>query len=100
MESRFGHNFSTILIHKSPTAAALSTQPECQAFTIANHIVFGEGEFQQESFAGQHLLLMTNSCRSARYGCWSKKSTIPDLATETLCHQKIGSNGGKSGRQA
>lgn len=56
MESRFGADFSHVKIHTGTTADQLNTQLGAQAFTVGNHIYFGDGKYNPATSAGQHLL--------------------------------------------
>ena len=56
MERRFGAAFSAVRIHAGPEAANLSRSLNAHAFTIGDHIHFGDGKFEPGSFQGQHLL--------------------------------------------
>lgn len=43
MESRFGHDFSTVRVHAGDQAASSARAVEAVAYTVNRHIVFGEG---------------------------------------------------------
>jgi hypothetical protein len=48
----FGH----VLIHRDRRAAEAARLVGARAFTVGSHIIFGEGEYQPDSFSGRHLL--------------------------------------------
>ena len=54
-EPRFAHDFSNVKIHTGANAEQLTEAFNARAFTFANNIVFGAGEFQPNSDAGKHL---------------------------------------------
>ena len=45
MESQLGHDFSDVRLHTDSAAAASATSVQAQAYTVDNHIVFGEGRY-------------------------------------------------------
>ncbi len=51
-----GVDFGHVRIHRGPQAAAAARAVGARAFTVGSHLVFGEGEFQPRSSAGQRLL--------------------------------------------
>jgi uncharacterized protein DUF4157 len=56
MEFRFGHNFSNVRIHTNDKAARSARSINALAYTVGNDIVFGEGQYQPHTYAGQKLL--------------------------------------------
>ena len=56
MESRFGRDFSDVRVHTSSAAAESANAIDALAYTAGEHVVFGEGQYQPESSAGQKLL--------------------------------------------
>ncbi|MND58099.1 putative peptidoglycan binding domain protein [compost metagenome] len=56
MESRFGYDFSNVQIHNDLLAHQSSTAINAKAYTHANHVVFGSGQFQPDTNAGKQLL--------------------------------------------
>ncbi len=56
MEARFGQDFGQVAIHNDDRAAEAARQIGARAFTIGNHIAFGEGEYRPGTEAGQRLL--------------------------------------------
>jgi hypothetical protein len=56
MEPRFGADFSDVRLHTDGAAAQSSHAVSARAYTVGPHIVFGAGQFQPSSSAGQRLL--------------------------------------------
>lgn len=56
MESAFGVSFSHVRLHTDQRASTLSNDLNARAFTVGEHVAFGEGEYRPGSIAGQALL--------------------------------------------
>lgn len=56
MESRFGHDFGQVRIHAGAQAATSAQSMGAVAYTVGHHVVFGEGHYVPDTFAGQRLL--------------------------------------------
>ncbi len=56
MESRFGHDFGQVRVHTDGRAAEAATAINARAFTVADDIVFGPGEYAPETPGGRRLL--------------------------------------------
>lgn len=56
MESRFGHDFSTVRVHHDAQADTLSRQVNARAFTVGQDIFFGRSDYAPSSTQGQRLL--------------------------------------------
>ncbi|MES2108672.1 MAG: DUF4157 domain-containing protein [Bacteroidota bacterium] len=56
MESRFGYDFGGVQIHNDSLAHQSSKDIKARAYTHGKHIVFGEGQYQPETYAGKQLL--------------------------------------------
>jgi hypothetical protein len=56
MESRFGYDFGNVRIHAGNLAARSAESLNALAYTVGNHIVFGEGQYQPNSLEGKKLL--------------------------------------------
>src|SRR4051794_29240738 len=56
MESRFGHDFSTVRVHADTGATASARELGAAAYTVGQHIVFGPGRYQPETPSGGRLL--------------------------------------------
>ncbi len=56
LEPRFGHDFSQVQIHTGPLASGAARGVAAQAFTVGEHIVFGNGQYAPASAVGRHLL--------------------------------------------
>src|SRR6478609_230442 len=55
-EKRIGANFSSVRIHADQRGADLSRSVHAKAFTRANHIYFGQGQYSPHTSGGQFLL--------------------------------------------
>jgi len=56
MEQRFGHDFSKVKVHSDAHAATAAAAVNALAFTNANHIVFGAGQYAPATSWGRSLL--------------------------------------------
>jgi len=56
MESRFGHDFSSVRVHTGVHAAASARSINAQAYTHGNNIVFGSNQYQPATATGRRLL--------------------------------------------
>jgi hypothetical protein len=56
MESRFGYDFSRVRVHTDARAAESARSVKARAYTVGNDVVFGEGQYANETAAGRHLL--------------------------------------------
>jgi DNA segregation ATPase FtsK/SpoIIIE-like protein len=56
MEPRFGHDFSHVRVHADSEAAESASAVDALAFTLGQHIVFGDGTYSPGTRAGQQLL--------------------------------------------
>ncbi|MCA9624513.1 MAG: DUF4157 domain-containing protein [Myxococcales bacterium] len=56
MEARLGHDWSQVRVHTGRRAAASAAELDAHAYTIGPHVVFGEGQFQPSTSAGQRLI--------------------------------------------
>ena len=56
MQSRFGADFSNVHVHTGKLAAESAESLGALAYTVGNHVVFAEGQYQPGSSAGQKLL--------------------------------------------
>jgi hypothetical protein len=56
MEPRFGHDFSAIRVHADGAAAQSARAVNALAYTVGHDVVFGAGQFQPQSRAGQRLM--------------------------------------------
>jgi 3D (Asp-Asp-Asp) domain-containing protein len=55
-EPRFGHHFSQVRVHAGARAAESARAINSLAFTLGDHIVFGERQFSPETNLGKQLL--------------------------------------------
>ncbi|GAB4191986.1 MAG: hypothetical protein Tsb002_21310 [Wenzhouxiangellaceae bacterium] len=56
MEQRFGHNFGQVRVHDDAQAASSARGIAAHAYTVGNHIVFGQGQYQPGTRNGRFLL--------------------------------------------
>jgi hypothetical protein len=56
MEPRFGHDFGAIRVHTDRSAAESARSIDALAYTVGNHIVFGQGRYEPGSSEGRRLL--------------------------------------------
>lgn len=56
MQARFRTDLSAVRVHTGPQAAQLARQMNALAFTVGQHIHFGEGRFRPETPEGMELL--------------------------------------------
>jgi Domain of unknown function (DUF4157) len=56
MESALGHDFGDVQVHNDGAAAASAKSVQAQAYTVGNHVVFGEGRYQPETNEGRRTL--------------------------------------------
>ena len=56
MKSRFGYDFSGVRIHTDSAAAKSANTINALAYTIDNHIIFGDGEYRPNTYNGRKLL--------------------------------------------
>ena len=56
MEPRFGQDFSHVRIHTGIRADDSARSFHAKAYTLGNHIVFANGQYQPNTVSGQHLL--------------------------------------------
>jgi hypothetical protein len=55
-EPRFGYDFSGVRVHSDPRAAASAAGVSALAYTVGDHLAFGEGQYRPASQVGQKLL--------------------------------------------
>lgn len=56
MEPRLGADLGAVRVHTGSQAAQLNRQVNARAFTVGNHIYFGEGRYRPESAEGMELI--------------------------------------------
>lgn len=55
-ESRLGHHFSNVRVHADARAAESALAVQALAYTVGNHIAFGDGLYAPDTAAGDELL--------------------------------------------
>jgi hypothetical protein len=56
MEERFGADFGTVRVHTGEAAGRSAEAVAARAYTVGNHIVFGEGQYAPGSATGRRLI--------------------------------------------
>jgi hypothetical protein len=56
MEPRFGHDFSRVRVHAGELAAESADQIQARAYTVGQHVVFGEGQYAPNTPPGLELI--------------------------------------------
>ena len=56
MEPRFGHDFSKVRVHTDAKAGESARAVQARAYTVGSNVVFGAGEFNPGTDAGQRLM--------------------------------------------
>ncbi len=56
MENRFDTDFSDVEVHTGAQAAESARSVSAQAYTVGNHVVFGEGKYEPNSDEGRHMI--------------------------------------------
>ncbi|NRR29672.1 DUF4157 domain-containing protein [Oxalobacteraceae bacterium] len=56
MESRFGADFGGVRLHTDSAAADSASDVDAHAYTVGQHVVFGQGQYQPQSETGRQLL--------------------------------------------
>ena len=56
MESRIGADFSNVRVHRDVRAQDMTQQISAKAFAHGNHIYFANGQFDDQSTSGRHLI--------------------------------------------
>ena len=56
MESRFGHDFSTVRVHSGAAAEQSARDVNAHAYTVGHDIVFGAGRFAPATHEGRRLI--------------------------------------------
>lgn len=56
MESRFGHDFSSVRVHNDTQAAESTRGLHALGYTVGRHIIFGAGQYSPRTPAGRRLL--------------------------------------------
>jgi len=56
MEGRFGQRFDSVRVHADASAEQSAREMNALAYTAGDHVVFGDGQYAPQSYAGQHLI--------------------------------------------
>ncbi|MBX3154852.1 MAG: DUF4157 domain-containing protein [Deltaproteobacteria bacterium] len=91
MESRFGHDLGHVLVHTSAHAAASARSVYARAYTVGNHMVFGEGRYAPGTAEGDnvlaHELVHTLQQRNVQLPMGPLRVTGPNDAHEAEAHR-------------
>ena len=90
MEPRFGRDFSHVRVHTDDDAGRSAAAVGAEAYTVGQHVVFGNGRFSASTREGKsllaHELAHTVQQRSARETSWPVAATAPSDASERSAH--------------
>ncbi len=80
-EPRFKHDFSQVRIHKDNQAAETARELSARAYTVGQHVVFGEGEYAPDTAAGKRLIAheLTHTVQQSQPGRLSTASVVQRL---------------------
>jgi hypothetical protein len=56
MEASLGHDFGSVRVHDDSSAASSAKSVQAHAYTVGEHVVFGEGRYQPDSTDGRRTL--------------------------------------------
>jgi hypothetical protein len=56
MEAAVGHDFGDVEVHTDSRAADSARSVQAHAYTVGNHVVFGEGRYRPDTDEGRHTL--------------------------------------------
>ena len=56
LERRYGHDFGAVRVHTDAGAARSARDVDALAYTVGQHIVFGEGSYSPDTPLGRHVL--------------------------------------------
>ncbi|WP_426211288.1 DUF4157 domain-containing protein [Massilia sp. TWP1-3-3] len=56
MEKGFGADFGAVRVHDDSTAAGSARAVDAHAYTVGQHLVFDQGQYQPHSESGRHLI--------------------------------------------
>jgi uncharacterized protein DUF4157 len=88
MEPRFGHDFGDVRLHFDDKAAQSANAVDATAFTLTNHIVFGQGQYQPRTEKGQRLLAheLTHVVQQSGF---SRSTSRPRLGDVDDVHERV-----------
>lgn len=77
-EPRFGHDFSTVRVHTDHKAAQSAQAVDATAYTVGQHVVFGQEQYQPHTEKGRGLLAheLTHVVQQNRGGLSGQASAI------------------------
>lgn len=83
-EAQFGHDLSHVRIHNDPAAAESAHEVDALAYTLGEHVVFGQGQYSPSTRAGQRLLAHELTHVLQQTGPRSKSNFGRNTETESL----------------
>jgi len=90
--SRMGRDFGNTIIHTGSQAALSAKSIHAKAYTLGNHIVFAEGQYQPDSYEGKkllaHELVHVAQQGHGKTGIYRMAATTDDPATEEAAAQE------------
>jgi Domain of unknown function (DUF4157) len=97
MESRFGLDFSGVIIHTDSNAINLSQELNAQAFTVGKDIYFNEGKYNPDSDSGRHLLAHELTHTVQQNGGFGKKNIQRVCSPSATCSAPISGSSSEFG---
>ena len=106
--SRMGYDFSNVKVHTDKAAADSAKEVNAKAYSVGNHIVFNEGQFNTDSASGKQLIAheLAHVIQQNGYESISRKGEEEaeqectagsvDLEAETLATYKKGAGTAKN----
>jgi hypothetical protein len=86
-EPRFGRDFSQVRVHTGPTAAESAKEMNALAYTVGNHVVFGQQNVTPGTREGLHLQaheLAHVVQQEAHHGAFIQRQPSPDSTNYTF----------------
>ena len=97
-QSDFRADFSGVRVHTDAEAATSARAVGAHAYTVGNHIVFGEGQFAPRTSAGQRLLahelthVVQQTGGQVRRAAATSRSLVSELDEEDRTREEIGTS--------
>ena len=85
-KSRMGHDFNNVFLHTGSQAAHSAKSINAKAYTVGNHIVFGAGQYQPDTYEGKkllaHELVHVAQQRNNKSGIYRMSANANETTTE------------------
>ncbi|WP_067465726.1 eCIS core domain-containing protein [Nocardia amamiensis] len=90
LESRLGHDFSSVRVHHDSGAASAAQALNARAFTVGRDVFFNTGEYRPHTLAGRELIAheLTHTVQQAGGGVRKKVQRAPTPGTGTTSPQQ------------